>query len=80
MKYKTKPINDDELDFMGEGHAPKIPKEVEESCKETVDKIQKTVDRAAAYIELESGLDQVPERDDFSSDGEYKKRLMKQTP
>ena len=39
MIYKTKPINDDELDFMGEGFAPEIPKDIEMSCNETVDKI-----------------------------------------
>lgn len=61
-------IANDELDFFGEGFAPPVPKEVEESCNATLKSIGRSVQRAAAYVDLEHGLDQVPERDDFSSD------------
>ena len=67
---QTRPVRNDELDFMGEGFAPPIPPEVEESCNETLEKITRSVKRAATYVELESGLDQVPERDDLSSDAD----------
>ena len=61
-------IANNELDFLGEGFAPPVPVEVEESCNATLKSIGRSVQRAAAYVDLEHGLDQVPERDDFSSD------------
>ena len=77
MKANKNEVSNEELDFMNEGASMSIPEEVEKSCNETLDKIERSVQRASAYLEIESGLDQVPEREDLSSDENDKKSAAK---
>lgn len=39
----SRPVGNDELDFMGEGFAPSIPEDIEESCNATLERISRSV-------------------------------------